>query len=207
MLHVHSHPLIDHKLALLRDRDTPSLLFRSICEQIAALMCFSATQDLPTKEIEIDTPLERTVGRTLAAPITVVPILRAGLAMSNGVAHMIPTVRIGMLGMARDEETLEPVTYVERLPQDIGDGPVLVVDPMLATGGSALAALQVLRERGARDMRLMVLVASPEGVARIEGWDPDLPIHCAALDRQLNDVGYILPGLGDAGDRAFGTPQ
>ena len=168
-------------------------------------MVWAATRDLPTRVIDIETPLEPTVARVLAEPVTVVPVLRAGLGMSEGVMHVMPEARIGHLGMARDEETLEPHAYLERLPADIGDGPVLLVDPMLATGGSAIAAARVLRRAGASSLRFVGLVGAPEGVTALLEADPEIDVHLAAIDRQLDERGYILPGLGDAGDRAFGT--
>ena len=183
--------------------ETPA--FRARLGEVAGLMVWAATRDLPTRVIDIETPLEPTVARVLAEPVTVVPVLRAGLGMSEGVMHVMPEARIGHLGMARDEETLEPHAYLERLPADIGDGPVLLVDPMLATGGSAIAAARVLRRAGASSLRFVGLVGAPEGVTALLEADPEIDVHLAAIDRQLDERGYILPGLGDAGDRAFGT--
>jgi uracil phosphoribosyltransferase len=202
---VHDHPVLHHKLAVLRDPDTRPRDFRARLSEIAALMTYTATRHLPVEEVELLTPLERTRGRVLAAPVTVVPILRAGLAMADGVLMVFPEARVGHLGLARDERSLQPRAYLDRLPADVGAGPVLLVDPMLATGGSAVAALHTLRAAGARDVLLLCLVAAPEGVDRVLEADLDVSIHCAALDRQLDPRGYILPGLGDAGDRAFGT--
>jgi uracil phosphoribosyltransferase len=202
---VHDHPVLHHKLAVLRDPATRPPEFRARLSEIAALMTFSATSRLPMKTVRMRTPLEETTERVLAAPVTVVPILRAGLAMSEGVLQVFPEARVGHLGLARNEETLEPVAYLHRLPEDVDAGPVLLVDPMLATGGSAVAAVQTLREAGATDIVFVALVAAPEGVERLQQEDAQVVIHVAALDRQLNERGYILPGLGDAGDRAFGT--
>jgi uracil phosphoribosyltransferase len=202
---VHDHPVLHHKLAVLRDPATRPPEFRARLSEIAALMTFSATSRLPMKAVRMRTPLEETTERVLAAPVTVVPILRAGLAMSEGVLQVFPEARVGHLGLARNEETLEPVAYLHRLPEDVDAGPVLLVDPMLATGGSASAAVQTLREAGAKDIVFVALVAAPEGVERLQNDDEQVVIHVAALDRELNERGYILPGLGDAGDRAFGT--
>ncbi len=202
---VHDHPVLHHKLAVLRDPATRPPEFRARLSEIAALMTFSATRHLPMKPLRMRTPLEETTERVLAAPVTVVPILRAGLAMSDGVLQVFPEARVGHLGMARNEETLEPFAYLDRLPEDIAAGPVLLVDPRLATGGSATAAVERLRAAGATDIVFVALVAAPEGVARRQAAADQVVIHVAALDRELNDKGYILPGLGDAGDRAFGT--
>lgn len=197
--------MLHHKLAILRNPDTPSSAFRARLAEVATLMAWAATRDLPTVEVQVPTPLEVTTGRVLAGPLTVVPVLRAGLGMSDGILRVLPEARVGHLGMARNEETLEPQTYLERLPSDLHAGPVLLVDPMLATGGSAAASVEVLRRAGARDLRFVGLVGAPEGVQRLLDADPDLTIHLATLDRQLDERGYILPGLGDAGDRTFGT--
>jgi uracil phosphoribosyltransferase len=202
---VFEHPLIQHKLAWLRDRSTSSRAFRALMYQIAGLMVYEVTRRFPTRPVEIETPMEPTTGARLAGTITVVPVLRAGLGMAEGVMEMMPEARVGHLGMARDEQTLRPKAYLNRLPRDLDAGPVILVDPMLATGGSAGAALKMLRDAGARDLRVMCLVAAPEGIARVHADEPEVPIYAAALDRQLNDRGFILPGLGDAGDRLYGT--
>ena len=202
---VHDHPLLHHKLAVLRDPDTDTPTFRARLGEVAGLMVWAATRDLPTHEVALRTPLEATRGRTLSCPVTVVPVLRAGLGMSEGVMNVMPEARIGHLGMARDEETLQPRTYLKRLPDDLDAGPVLLVDPMLATGGSAIAAARVLRAQGATSLRFVGLVGAPEGVTALLEADPEITIHLATVDRQLDERGYILPGLGDAGDRAFGT--
>jgi uracil phosphoribosyltransferase len=202
---VFDHPLIQHKLSYLRDRETSHRPFRALMYQMAGLMVYEATRTLPTKAVEVATPLEATTGRRLAARVTVVPVLRAGLGMAEGVLEMMPEARVGHLGLARDEETLQPVTYLQKLPRDVNAGPCVLVDPMLATGGSALAALRILREAGVRDLRMLCIVAAPEGVTRLHAELPDVPIYAAAIDRRLNERGYILPGLGDAGDRLYGT--
>jgi len=202
---VHDHPLLHHKLSVLRTPETDSPTFRARLGEVAGLMVWAATRDLPTREVEVRTPLETTTGRVLASPVTVVPVLRAGLGMSEGVMHVFPEARIGHLGMARDEETLQPRTYLKRLPEDLHAGPVLLVDPMLATGGSAAAAVKVLRDAGAESLRFVGLVGAPEGVRALLEADRYITIHLAAIDRQLDHRGFILPGLGDAGDRAFGT--
>lgn len=202
---IFDHPLIQHKLTHLRDRTTSHRPFRALLYQIAGLMVFEATRHFPTREVPIDTPMERTTGRRLSAKITVVPVLRAGLGMAEGILEVMPEARVGHLGMARDEATLEPGVYLRRLPRDLDEGPVLLVDPMLATGGSAVAALDILREAGAADLRLLCLVAAPEGIRRVRAAYPELIIYTAAIDQRLDHRGFILPGLGDAGDRLYGT--
>ena len=202
---VFDHPLIQHKLAWLRDRSVSHRPFRALLYQIAGLMVHEVTRELPTTEVEVETPMERTRGRRLSGLITVVPVLRSGLGMAEGILEMMPEARVGHLGLARDEETLKPIAYLNRLPSDLAAGPVILVDPMLATGGSALAAIDTLRTAGAKDLRMICLVASPEGVRLLGAAHPTVPIYSAALDRQLNEKGYILPGLGDAGDRVYGT--
>ncbi len=204
-LFVFEHPLIQHKLTLLRDESTTHRLFRAQVAQIAGLMVFEATREFPTERIEIQTPLEKTMGIRLATPITVAPVLRAGLAMAEGVLDVMPEARVGHIGLYRDEETLAPVTYLTKLPGDVDAGPVLLVDPMLATGGSAAAAARLLREAGVKDLRMMCLLATPEGVTRMWEEHADVPIYTAGLDRELDERGFIHPGLGDAGDRMYGT--
>ena len=199
------HPLIQHKLTYLRERSTSSRAFRALMAQIAGLMVYEVTRAFPHDPVEIDTPLETMTGTRLRGTITVVPVLRAGLGMAEGVLDIMPEARVGHLGLARDERTLEPRAYLNKLPRDIDAGPVILVDPMLATGGSAAAALGMLREAGAHDLRLMCVVAAPEGIARIRQTEPDLVIYAAAVDRRLNERGFIVPGLGDAGDRLYGT--
>lgn len=202
---VFNHPLIQHKLSYLRDRATSHRPFRALLYQIAGLMVYEATRTLPVEQVAVDTPIEQTTCMRLGAKVTVVPVLRAGLGMAEGVMEMMPEARVGHLGLARDERTLQPVTYLKRLPRDIDAGPVILVDPMLATGGSAVQAIRLLREAGAKDLRMLCLVAAPEGIKRLSEEDPHLPIYAAAVDRQLNERGYIVPGLGDAGDRLYGT--
>ncbi|NUQ68349.1 MAG: uracil phosphoribosyltransferase [Phycisphaerales bacterium] len=202
---VFDHPLIQHKLTYLRDQTTSHRPFRALLYQIAGLMVYEATRTLPTAAINVQTPIETTVGRRLSAKVTVVPVLRAGLGMAEGVLEVMPEARIGHLGLARDETTLRPTVYLQRLPRDLDAGPVILVDPMLATGGSASEAVHILRRAGANDLRMICLVASPEGIRRLVSDHPDLTIYTAAIDRALNDRGFIVPGLGDAGDRMYGT--
>jgi uracil phosphoribosyltransferase len=205
-LTVIDHPLIRHKLSILRDRETPKKLFRELVDEITILMAYEVTRGLAEEDIEVETPLERMSGRRIAGKkLVVVPVLRAGLGMVEAVLRLIPSARVGHVGMARDEESLEPVEYYFKVPRETEGRRFIVVDPMLATGGSAAAAIGGLKERGARDIQFMCLVAAPEGVRALSAAHPDVPIFAASLDRQLNDVGYILPGLGDAGDRLFGT--
>lgn len=202
---VFDHPLIQHKLTYLRDRTTSHRPFRAILYQIAGLMVYEVTRTLPTRATEIDTPLEQATGRRLAAAITVVPVLRSGLGMAEGVLEMMPEARVGHLGLVRDEKTLKPKVYLNRLPKDLAAGPVLLVDPMLATGGSAIEAVRILRDAGATDLAMICLVAAPEGIRRMAEAHPDLTIYTAAVDRELDGHGFIRPGLGDAGDRMYGT--
>ncbi len=202
---VFDHPLIQHKLSWLRDSSTSHRPFRALLYQLAGLMVYEVTRSLPVKSVDVPTPLEITQAKRLSAKVTVVPILRAGLCMAEGVLEMMPEARVGHLGMARDEKTLQPVVYLRKLPRDLDAGPVILVDPMLATGGSASAAIKLLRDAGAKDLRLICLVAAPEGVARLRSDHPDVTIYTAALDRGLDERGYIRPGLGDAGDRMYGT--
>lgn len=202
---VFDHPLIRHKLSFLRHTDTSHRTFRALMAQIAGLMVFEVTRSFETVAVEIDTPMERTTAHRLAQTITLVPVLRAGLGMTDGMLEIMPEARVGHLGMARDEATLRPKAYLNKLPKDLDAGPVILVDPMLATGGSAAAAIRMLRDAGAHDLRLLCLVAAPEGVRTVLEADKLTTIYTAALDRQLNEQGYILPGLGDAGDRLFGT--
>lgn len=199
------HPLIQHKMSWIRDEATGHRSFRGLLAQIAGLMVFEVTRSLPVSSVRVRTPLEMTEARRLSANITVVPILRSGLGMIEGILYVMPEARVGHLGIARDHETLEPVAYLNKLPRDLEAGPVLLVDPMLATGGSASAAITMLREAGAKDLRMICLVAAPEGVRRLLKDHPDVMVYTAALDRQLTEKGYITPGLGDAGDRMYGT--
>lgn len=200
------HPLIQHKLSYLRSVATHKKGFTELTEEIAMLMAYEATRDLPLEEVEIQTPLERTVGnRIKGKKLAVVPILRAGLGMVDGIVRLIPGARVGHIGLYRDEHTLLPVEYYCKLPSNPGGRDFLVLDPMLATGGSAVVAIRVLKERGARSLRYMCIVAAPKGVEKMLAAHPEVMIYAASLDRELNDKGYILPGLGDAGDRLFGT--
>jgi uracil phosphoribosyltransferase len=199
------HPVLEDRLAVLRDIATPHGAFRQALSEASAILAIEATRDLPTVERSIDTPLEAVTARRLEAEITIVPVLRAGLGMVDGFLRLLAAARVGHLGMQRDEDTLEPSGYYERLPHDLGEAHVFLLDPMLATGGSAVAALDRLKANGARQLRLICLVAAPEGVQAVRDAHPDVPIWTAALDRQLDENGYIRPGLGDAGDRVFGT--
>lgn len=205
LLHLVEHPLTSHLLDEARDRDTPTPRFRQIVRTLGTLLAFEATRDLQTRLSPILTPLEPMQATRLAGPITAVPVLRAGLGLAEGMQDLIPDLRVGHLGMFRDEDRLEPVSYYRRLPTDISAGPVLVVDPMLATGGSAEAAILLLKEHGCRDLRFVCLLAAPEGLSRLAERCADVPVYAAAVDRELNERGYILPGLGDAGDRLYGT--
>jgi uracil phosphoribosyltransferase len=204
-LQVLDHPLIQQKLFYLRSKHSNNLSFRNMLDEIGALMVYEVTRSLPIREREVETPLETTVGYVLANSVTLVPILRAGLAMCDGILKLIPHARVGHLGLYRDKTTLKPVEYYAKLPSDIAESEVIVVDPMLATGGSAVAAIDYLKERGVSGMKFVCLVAAPEGVMEMQKYHPDVQIFTAALDRQLNNKGYILPGLGDAGDRIYGT--
>lgn len=202
---VHAHPLIEHKLGILRDVATPPPTFRRVLGEIAGLMTYESLRDLPTRTREVMTPIKACSAVELAAPVTIVPILRAGLGMTDGILRLVPEARVGHIGVQRNEETHQPVEYYEKLPSDIADGPVLVVDPMLATGGSATYAVQYLKRRGCGSIGFLCLVAAPEGVQRMAEDHPDVEVHAAALDEHLDENAYIVPGLGDAGDRVFGT--
>jgi uracil phosphoribosyltransferase len=205
-LTVLTHPLIVHKLSILRDRDTSTRDFKQLVSEIAMLMAYEVTKDLSTEPVEIETPLERTTGRQVSGKkLTLVPILRAGLGMVEGIAQLIPSARVGHIGLYRDHDSLQPVDYYFKIPGDEVERDFFILDPMLATGGSAVAAVSALRKAGARRIRFLCIVAAPEGVRRMLEAHPDIPVFAAALDRELNDKGYILPGLGDAGDRLFGT--
>lgn len=205
-LTVIAHPLIRHKLSYLRDRETPKKLFKELVDEIAMLMTYEVTRDLEEEKVTIDTPLERMEAeRIRGKKLAVVPILRAGLGMVEGVLRLVPGARVGHVGLYRNEETLEPVEYYAKVPSATSSRDFLVLDPMLATGGSASAAVSYLKGQGAVSIRFMCIVAAPEGAARMAEDHPDVPVYAAALDRELNEVGYILPGLGDAGDRLFGT--
>lgn len=205
MLHVLNHPLITHKLTQMRQVDTGTKDFRQNLDEIAGLMAYEITRDVPVQKVEIMTPVAKCVTEEMAKEIVLVPILRAGLGMVNGIRNLVPTAKVGHIGLYRDEETLEPHEYFAKFPSNLKDAVVMVLDPMLATGGSASAALDMLKKRGASSLKLVCLVGAPEGVARIEEDHPDVDIYLAALDEKLNENGYIVPGLGDAGDRIFGT--
>ena len=201
-----THPLVQHKLALLRDRATPTKIFKELVDEIATLLAYEATADLALDDVPVETPLERTVGHRVAGKkLTLVPILRAGLGMVEGILRLVPAARVGHIGLYRDHDTLEPVDYYFKVPGDAAERDFFLLDPMLATGGSAVSAVASLKRAGAVRIKFLCLVAAPAGVQRLTDAHPDVPIHCAALDRELNAQGYILPGLGDAGDRLFGT--
>jgi uracil phosphoribosyltransferase len=207
-VHVADHPLVTHKLTVLRDRTTPSPTFRALAEELVTLLAYEATRTVRTTTVQVETPVETTQGLALATPLPlVVPILRAGLGMLEGMVKLVPTAEVGFLGMVRNEETLEPTVYAERLPADLAERQCFVLDPMLATGGSLLAAIEYLFDRGARDVTAICLIAAPEGLAAVERATEgrDVTIVLGALDERLNEKGYIVPGLGDAGDRLYGT--
>ncbi len=200
------HPMIQHKLSILRDKNTGSREIRALVKEIGMLMAYEITRDLPLMEVEIETPVQVTTAKVLAGKkLAVIPILRAGLGMVEGILELIPAAKVGHVGLYRDPETLKPVEYFCKLPQDVEEREFFVVDPMLATGGSAVAAIQLLKDRGAKHIRLVCLVGCPEGVKAVQEAHPDVDVYLAALDEKLNDHGYIVPGLGDAGDRIFGT--
>ena len=206
MIKVMDHPLIQHKIGYIRNENLGSRDFREVISEIAMLMCYEATRDLKLKEITIKTPMCETVGKELAGKKqAIVPILRAGLGMVDGMLRMIPAAKVGHIGLYRDPETLDPVEYYCKLPSDCEKREVFVMDPMLATGGSSVAAISMLKEKGVRNIRFICIIAAPEGVERMQSEHPDVPIYIGALDDHLNDHGYIVPGLGDAGDRIFGT--
>ena len=205
-VHVMDHPLVAHKLTILRDKNTSVKDFRELVSEIGMLITYEATRDLPLTEREVETPICKTTAPTLKGKkFAVVPILRAGLGLVDGVLRMVPGARVGHIGLYRNEETLEPVKYFCKMPKDVAERDVLIVDPMLATGGSAAAAIGFMKDYGCTIIKLMVLLAAPEGIERIQRSHPDVDIYCGTVDEKLNDKGYIVPGLGDAGDRIFGT--
>ena len=205
-VHILDHPLILHKLAILRNQETPVKEFRELISEIAGLMCYEATRNLPTEEVEVQTPLMTAKCRMLAGKkLAIVPVLRAGLGMVDSMVDMIPSAKIGHIGLYRDPETHKPVEYYCKLPEDIENRQVFVVDPMLATGGSAVAAIDFLKERGCKQIIMMNIIGCPEGVKAVQDAHPDVDLYLAAVDEKLNDHKYIIPGLGDAGDRIFGT--
>ena len=205
-VYIFDHPLIQHKLGLMRDKNTGAKEFRELLEEISMLMVYEVTRDLPTEEITVETPICATKAKTLSGKkVGIIPILRAGLGMVDGVANLMPAARIGHIGLYRDPATLQPVEYYCKLPADSENRELLVLDPMLATGGSASAAITFIKQRNCKNIRLVNLIAAPEGIKRIQADHPDVNIYVAACDEKLNEHGYIVPGLGDAGDRLFGT--
>jgi uracil phosphoribosyltransferase len=205
-IHVLDHPLIQHKLSLIRDKETGSKEFRELVEELALLMAYEVTRDLPLKEVEIETPVAKAKAKVISGKkLGIIPILRAGLGMVDGMLKLIPAAKVGHIGLYRDPETLEPVEYYCKLPYDVEERELIVIDPMLATGGSASAAIDFIKQRGAKSIKLMCLIAAPEGIERVRRDHQDVDIYVAAVDKCLNEHGYIVPGLGDAGDRLFGT--
>jgi len=205
-VHILDHPLIQHKLAILRDKNTGTKEFRALVSEIAGLMCYEATRNLPTVEVEVETPMQVAKCRMLSGKkLAIVPVLRAGLGMVDSMVDLIPSAKIGHIGLYRDPETHKPVEYYCKLPDDIENRVVFVVDPMLATGGSAVAAIDFLKKRGCKNIIMMNIIGCPEGVKTVQDAHPDVELYLAAVDEKLNDHAYIIPGLGDAGDRIFGT--
>ncbi len=206
MVHVLDHPLLQHKLSILRNKDTGVKDFREVVGEIATLMCYEATRDLPTKAVEIETPVAKATVHVISGKkLAIVPVLRAGLGMVDGILTLIPSAKVGHIGLYRDPNTHEPVEYYCKMPDDIGSRDVIILDPMLATGGSASAAIQFIKNYGCKHIKLMNIIAAPEGIERVRKDHPDVDIYVAAVDEKLNDHAYIVPGLGDAGDRIFGT--
>ena len=205
-VHLISHPLVQHKLTILRDKDTGPKDFHDLLEEVSMLMAYEVTRDMPLEDMEVETPMGRVKGKVIAGrQVGVVPILRAGLGMVGGVLKLIPTAKVGHIGVYRDPETLRPVEYYCKLPVDVEERQVILLDPMLATGGSAVAAIEYLKEKDVSSIKFMCLLAAPEGIELMQKEHPDVEIFTAAIDEQLNEHGYIIPGLGDAGDRLFGT--
>jgi uracil phosphoribosyltransferase len=201
-----THPLVQHKLSYLRDKETPTVHFRKLVEEVTLLLTYEATKDFPTEDVEIETPLEKAlIPRISGKKVAVCPVLRAGVGMLDGVLSLISSARVGFIGMYRDEETLQPVQYFVKLPADMDDRDALVLDPMLATGNSSVAAIEIVKDAGARSVTLVCLVAAPPGIEHVHEEHPDVHIVCAAIDRGLDERGFIVPGLGDAGDRLYGT--
>ena len=205
-VHIMDHPLIHHKLAVLRNKETPVKEFRELVNEISGLMCYEATRNLPTMDVEVETPVAMAKCKMLAGKkLAIVPILRAGLGMVDALVDLIPSAKIGHIGLYRDPETHEPVEYYCKLPEDVGNRVTFVVDPMLATGGSAVAAIDFLKQHGCKNIIMMNIIGCPEGIKRVQDAHPDVEMYLAACDERLNDHAYIIPGLGDAGDRIFGT--
>ncbi|MBQ6223385.1 MAG: uracil phosphoribosyltransferase [Solobacterium sp.] len=205
MLEVLNHPLITHKLTLMRNKNTGTKDFRENLDEIAELMAYEICRDLPIQPIDIETPMGPCVGYELSKEVVIVPILRAGIGLLDGIRRLVPTAKVGFVGLYRDEETLQPQEYFSKFPKNLEDAIVMIVDPMLATGGSAVAAINLVKERGAKSIKLICLVGVPEGAKAVQEAHPDVDIYLAAMDDHLNEIGYIVPGLGDAGDRIFGT--
>ena len=203
---IFDHPLIQHKITMMRDKNTTTKDFRDLVNEVAMLMAYEVTRDLPLKDVEIETPVSMTVGRRIAGKdLALVPILRAGLGMVDSMLRLVPSAKVGHIGLYRDPETLEPVEYYCKLPDDIATRDVILLDPMLATGNSAVAAVEFLKQRNIESIKFVCLIAAPEGIKHLHTAHPEVPIYCAALDEKLNEHAYIVPGLGDAGDRLFGT--
>lgn len=205
MLEVLDHPLIRHKLTIMRDKDTGTKDFRENLDEIAELMAYEVCRDLPTKPVNIETPIGPCVGQELSKEVIIVPILRAGIGLLDGIRRLVPTAKVGFIGLYRDEETLEPHEYFAKFPKGLDEAIVMVVDPMLATGGSAIDAITMIKKHGAKNIKLVCLVGAPEGIKAVQEAHPDVDVYLAAEDDHLNEKGYIVPGLGDAGDRIFGT--
>ena len=205
MLEVLNHPLITHKLTIMRNKDTGTKDFRENLDEIAELMAYEVCRDLPVRAVDIETPMGACTGYELSKQVVIVPILRAGIGLLDGIRRLIPTAKVGFIGLYRDEETLEPHEYFAKFPKNLEDSIIMIVDPMLATGGSAIAAIDMMKKRGAKNIRLVCLVGAPEGAKAVQETHPDVDIYLAAMDDHLNEIGYIVPGLGDAGDRIFGT--
>lgn len=205
-VYVIDHPLVQHKLTMLRDARTGPKDFRDLTEELSMLMAYEVTRDMPTEQVPVTTPVAKTLGTVIAGKkVSVIPILRAGLGMVSGILRLVPAAKVGHIGVYRDPETLAPVEYYCKLPLDIDERDIIVVDPMLATGGSAVAAIDFIKRRGGTSLKLMAIVSAPEGIAKVHASHPDVPIYVAAVDERLNDKAYIVPGLGDAGDRLYGT--
>lgn len=205
-VHVFDHPLIQHKLTFIRDKNTGTKEFRELVDEVATLMAYEITRDLPLTDVEVETPVQKAKSKILAGKkIGIVPILRAGIGMVDGILNLIPAAKVGHIGLYRDPETLKPVEYYVKLPSDVSERDFILIDPMLATGGSAIEAVNSLKKRGAKNIKFMCLIAAPEGVQAMTDAHPDVDIYIAALDEKLDEKGYIVPGLGDAGDRLFGT--